>query len=643
MEKKSNTTIDEDYLRYLTKEKIISDKVINSSRSMISVINRSYIYEKVNTTFCLAHQAVIDSIVGKSLGDVWGNDAFNKSIKSNVDLCLSGKEVRYEAYIDTPGFGKKYFDVVFRPLSIDSSEVTHLLVETFDINELKRSEELIIEKEEAFKKFETNLPIGFIRCNPDGKIIHANNAFLRIMGYQDEKSVYNMNIRCFYVEEGLFELQVEHLLLYNTKVFGRVSLKDVKGVEIPCRISGFLASDKYGNTSYIDFAIEDSSRELMLENRLLQAQKLETIGALAGGIAHDFNSILATILGYSEILYDDLPRDSEMAKNVSKIKTAVMKAHSITNQILAFSRQVEQEKVLVSVSEILTETIGFVRSSIPPNIKVRSNISNMNDSVLADPTQLFRVFLNLMTNAIQSMEEKGGVLSVNLDIVEGKQVQHELNKDIVADEYVLLTFKDSGKGMDPSLMGRIFEPFFTTREVGKGTGLGLSVIHGIITEMEGEILVTSKMGKGSMFYIYLPVNKSYPPLKHHNEKRKKILFIRGNIYESKILSLALENTGYELMYISDRRNFIKVVATTSERPDLIIFMSDSKQLQSEELVNIVKRFKISTPCILISDANQELLVEKLLNSGIINQHLIKPVSLKEIRNAIQMSLNDAKS
>jgi signal transduction histidine kinase len=641
VEKKSKTIIDEDYLRYLTKEKIISDKVINSSRSMISVINRSYVYEKVNTTFCIAHQAVIDSIVGKSLGDVWGDDAFNKSIKSNVDLCFSGKEVRYEAFIDTPGFGKKYFDVVFHPLTIDSDEVTHLLVETFDINELKRSEQLIIEKEEALRKFETNLPIGFLRCNPEGNIIHANNAFLRIMDFPDEKSISKMNIKCFYVEEGLFDLQVEQLLLYNTKVFGRVSLKNRKGVEIPCRISGFHAPDKYGDTSFIDFAIEDSSRELMLENRLLQAQKLETIGALAGGIAHDFNSILATILGYSEILHDDLPRDSDLAKNVSKIKAAVMKANSITNQILTFSRQVEQEKVIVSVSEILRETIGFVKSSVPSNIRIRSRISSRDNNVFADPTQLFRVFLNLMTNAIQSMEEKGGTLSVNLIVVEGKKVQHELNKDIVADEYVLLTFKDSGKGMDPSLIGRIFEPFFTTREVGKGTGLGLSVIHGIISEMEGEILVTSKKSKGSVFYVYLPVNKSYPPLTLEREKPKRILFIKGNIYESKILSLALKNTGYELMYISDRRNFIKVVATLSERPDLIIFMSDSKLLHPEELVSILKKFNIKTPCILISDANQELLIEKLLNSGIINQHLIKPVSLKEIRNAIQISLNNA--
>jgi len=605
---------------------------------MISIIDRNYIYEKVNTTFCDAHQVVIDSIVGKSLGDVWGHETFQNMIKSNIDLCFSGKTVKYEASFNTPQLGKRYFEVVFRPLSVETGEITHLLAETFDINDLRLSKQAAIEKEEEFRKFETNLPIGFLRCDPEGKILHANKAFLKIMECHDEVSITNMSLRSFYPEEGFFEMQYDQLLECNTKTFGRVSLKNCRGKEIPCRISGFLAVDESGAPSFVDFAVEDSSRELMLENRLLQAQKLETIGALAGGIAHDFNNILATISGYSEMLQDDLLKHSALSEKVSKIQGAVLKAQSITNQILTFSRQVEQEKILISVSEVLKETIGFVKSAIPSNIMVKSRIPKKNANVFADPTQLFRVFLNLMTNAIQSMEEEGGTLSVNLAVVEGKFVQHELNKGIVADEYVLLTFKDTGKGMEPSLIGRIFEPFFTTREVGEGTGLGLSVIHGIITEMEGEILVSSKKEKGSVFYVYLPVSKAYPDLSGKEDKRKKILFITGNKYESRILSLALENTGYELIYISDRRHLIKVMAYINERPDLVIYMSDSKQIQPEDLVGIFHRLNINTPCILITDPNQELLEEKLLNSGIIKQHLIKPVSLKEIRNAIQISL-----
>jgi nitrogen-specific signal transduction histidine kinase len=638
MDKKLKIAGEEEYLKYLSQQKAISDEIINNSRSMISIINREYVYEKVNTTFCTAHQAVLDVIVGKSLVDIWGKEVFENAIKRNIDLCFSGEIVRYEACFDTPKLGKRYFDVVFRPLSIESGEITHLMVETFDINELKRSEEAIFEKEEELRKFETNLPIGFLRCNPNGKILIANKAMIRIMECHDESSIVNANLKSFYQEEELFDMQFDQLKESNTKSFGRVSLKNIKGKEIPCRISGYMAFGKDGKPSFIDFAVEDSTHELMLENRLLQAQKLETIGALAGGIAHDFNNILATILGYSDMLLDDLPKDSSQSKQVGKIKSAVIKANSITNQILTFSRQVEQEKIQVNVAEVLKETIGFVKSAMPYNIKLTSRISSKEATVFADPTQLFRVFLNLMTNAIQSMEEKGGSISVSMNIVEGKLVKHQLNKDIVADEYVLLTFKDSGKGMDPSLIGRIFEPFFTTRDVGKGTGLGLSVIHGIVAEMEGEILISSLPEKGSVFFIYLPVSREYPVISGNLGKKKKILFISGNKFESRILSLALENTGYELIYVSDRGSLVKALGCTTDCPELIIYMNDFKQIQPEELVSMFKNLKVKTPCILISEPNQELLEEKVLNSGIVKQHLIKPVSLKDIRNAIQISL-----
>jgi len=338
------------------------------------------------------------------------------------------------------------------------------------------------------------------------------------------------------------------------------------------------------------------------------------------------------------MLREDLPKDSDLSEKAGKIQGAVIKARSITNQILTFSRQVEQEKVPVRVSEVLAETIGFVRSAAPSNIVIKSRITGKKANVFADPTQLFRVFLNLMTNAVQSMEEAGGTLSVSMEIVEGKLIRHELNKDIVADEYVLLVFKDTGKGMEPSLISRVFEPFFTTREVGKGTGLGLSVVHGIITELEGEILVSSKKEKGSVFYVYLPLSKQYTDFTTTTEKKKKILFISGNKHESRILSLALQNSGYKLIYTSDKKSFLKVMSSDSERPDLIVYMSDSKLIKPDDLLGIFEQMKTNTPCILINDPNQGILEEKILNSGIVMQQLIKPVSLKEIGNAIQSSL-----
>ncbi len=629
----------DDDLNFLKREKYFSDHIIDHSRSMISIINRDYVYEKVNSSFCNAHKEVTDSIVGKTLGDVWGHEIFVTKIKHNIDKCFSGATVRYEASFTTPRSGVRFYEVIFRPFPVESGEITHLLAETFDITDLKLSEKIATEKEEEFRKFETNLPIGFIRCQPDGTIIHVNKSFVLILDCEKEDAICFRNLRSYYVEERIFEMHIEQLLGGKPKYFGRVPLKTCRGNEIVCRISGFMTVNDPEIPSYIDFAIEDSSRELMLENRLLEAQKLETIGALAGGIAHDFNNILTTISGYSELLQDDLPKSSPSAQKVAKIRMAVSKARSLTNQILTFSRQMEQEKVSVNVYDVLKETIGFVKSSVPSNISVRSNFRRIEAPVYADPTQLFRVFLNLITNAVQSLENRKGTIFINMEVVEGRNVQNEMNKNIVADEYVQITFRDTGKGMDQSLMRRIFEPFFTTREVGKGSGLGLSVVHGIVSEIGGEILVSSEKDKGSSFYIYLPVSRETINGTGKSGRRKKILFITGNRHESRILSLALNNTGYEMIQSCEPVHFNKVLTDPKQKPDLVIYMSDSELIKAEDLLVAFKNSEINIPCILVTDSNVGLMEEKLLNSGIIKQHLIKPVSLKEIKNAIQLSIN----
>jgi len=632
--------IQDENLKYLPKEKYYNDHILDHSRSMISIINRNYVYEKVNATFCNAIMGVSESIIGKSLGDVWGTDTFTSLIKPNIDKCFQGSTIRYEASFTTAQSGKRYFEVIFRPLPVDSGEITHLLAETFDITDLKLKEKLAIEKEEEFRRFETNLPIGFMRCDPKGKIIHVNRALLMIMDCDSEDRIINTNLRDYYTESGIFDLHLERLSDNRPKSFGRVPLKTYKVNDIVCRISGYMALNESGETEYIDFAFEDSSHELMLENRLLEAQKLETIGALAGGIAHDFNNILATISGYSELLKEDIPDSSPSYDKVSKIMMAVSKARSLTSQILTFSRQLEQEKVIVNVSDVLKETIGFVRSVAPSSIRIKTNFRKKNAPVLADPTQLFRVFLNLITNAIQSMEEEGGIITINLSYIGEKEViRKELNRNIVADEYILVTIKDTGKGMDPSLLRRIFEPFFTTRPVGKGSGMGLSVVHGIVSEIGGEIMASSEKDKGSVFLVYLPVSREMRKTPDMQGKRKNILFISGNKYESRIMSLALESAGYEMIMLHNSADLKDRLADGKANPDLIIYMCDTSIVTWDHFTGICNNPDFKVPCILISETDQGILEEKLVISGIIRQHLVKPVSLKEIKDAIQLSIN----
>jgi signal transduction histidine kinase/CheY-like chemotaxis protein len=636
--------------RYLAKKVTISKKaktaspsenlaenILNCSRSMLSIINRDYVYEKVNSTFCSAHKISNEGMAGRSLPEVWGETTFVEKIKNNIDSCFRGNTIRYEANFDTPCFGNRYYEVIFRPIIRENGKITRLLAETFDITDLKLSKQVLNEMEEEFRKIETNLPIGFLRCEPDGTIIQANKAFLKIMECDDESLVTGLNIREFYAEKGLFDIHLRQLFHEQKKTFGRVPLYTCMKTEIACRISGFIVTGETSTPPFIDFAFEDSSRELMLENRLLQAQKLETIGALAGGLAHDFNNILATIFGYSELLLDEFSGNTSAAEKISRIISAAAKAKSLTSQILTFSRQVEQQKIPVSIYEVLMETIGFVESGKPANINLTSNVIATDAMVYADPTQLFRVFLNLMTNAIQAMETSGGTLSIAMSVVQGNHVRHELSRNIVADEYAIVVFEDTGMGMEASVVQRIFEPYFTTREGGRGTGMGLSVVHGIVSEIEGEILVSSKPDKGTVFSLYMPISHDYPSVPE-NSQEKRLLFITGNRYESRILSLALEKSGYKLVFASDRNSIRKVISDDSQKPDMVIYMDDSEEVSADDIRELFTEHNIRIPLILITDNDQYITKEKLLNSGVAKQVLIKPVSLKEIHNAIQISL-----
>jgi signal transduction histidine kinase len=230
-------------------------------------------------------------------------------------------------------------------------------------------------------------------------------------------------------------------------------------------------------------------------------------GIMAVGIVHDLNSILATISGYAEMLQEDLPKDPQFTEKTAKILTAVSKARSLTGQILDFRKHSDQEKTSVNIIEILEETLDFIRPALPPDIMINSDIPGISISVYAETTQLFRMFLNLVTNAVHSMEDRGGTLFAGVKVLESRKVKSLIKRNIVADEYVVVTFKDTGYGIDGSLITKIFDPFFTTREAGEGTGLGLSVVKGIVTEMDGEIIVSSKENEGSVFDIYLPISK----------------------------------------------------------------------------------------------------------------------------------------
>lgn len=240
-----------------------------------------------------------------------------------------------------------------------------------------------------------------------------------------------------------------------------------------------------------------------LEEQLLQSQKMEAVGQLAGGIAHDFNTLLGIILGYGDMMKDDISEDSLLWKNLEEIIAAAYRARGLVNQILEFARPSEKARHPIRLASIVENSIWLLRSSLPAIIGIRQRIETSSSLVLANSTQIAQVIMNLGINAGDALGEQGGEIGITLEEVE---IDAELAglEAVKQGAYVRLSINDTGCGMSKEILKRIFEPFFTTKDVGKGSGLGLSVVHGIVKSHKGFIRVESEPGKGSTFQVYLP-------------------------------------------------------------------------------------------------------------------------------------------
>ena len=383
-----------------------------------------------------------------------------------------------------------------------------------------------------------------------------------------------------------------------------------------------------------------------LEAKLQQAHKMEAVGTLAGGIAHDFNNILSAVIGYTELGMNEAAEHPGIKKKLDEILKAGYRARDLVKQILAFSRQAEHEKQTVQVKLIINEALKLLRASIPTTIEIHSNL--MSDAtVMADPTQIHQILMNLCTNAEHAMSESGGILEVSLNNVDLDQDFTARNPEITPGRYLCLTVSDTGHGMSEELMKRLYDPFFTTKGPDEGTGLGLSVVHGIVKSHGGAITVQSKPGKGANFNIFLPiVEKQIQPGIEISRQvptgDERILFVDD---EKSIMDLGrqvLEQLGYQVEARADSLEALELFKNFADKFDLVITDMTMPHMTGAKLAKELMRIRPDIPIILCTGFSQSINEEEALKIGF-RAFIMKPISIEQIAKTIRQVLDNEKT
>jgi PAS domain S-box-containing protein len=378
------------------------------------------------------------------------------------------------------------------------------------------------------------------------------------------------------------------------------------------------------------------------ERQFRQSSRMEAIGTLAGGIAHDFNNILTAILGYTELGLASVPKDSRTHRNLQEVLTAGHRAKHLVLQILAFSRQSSQAKKPISIHIVMQEALKLLRATIPSTIEIHHSFLT-EAYVLADPTQLHQVMINLCTNAEYAMRETGGLLDISLKDLEVTEEDVQSVPGLQVGPHIRLTIQDNGIGMSCDVLERMFDPFFTTKPFGEGSGMGLSVVHGIVANHGGALMVDSQMGIGTKIELYLPAIPA-PVWDGAGDQgpiplgKETILFVDD---EETIVWLGKEllaQLGYTVEVQTNSQEALNVFRQNPERFDLVITDQTMPGLTGEALSRELLRIRPEIPIILCTGFSHIMTAEKAKALGI-QAYLMKPLAIRDLASIVRHVLD----
>ncbi|MEO6202082.1 MAG: response regulator [Nitrospirales bacterium] len=382
------------------------------------------------------------------------------------------------------------------------------------------------------------------------------------------------------------------------------------------------------------------------ERQFRQSSRMEAIVTLAGGIAHDFNNILTAILGYTELVLATVPKESRTQRNLQEVLTAGHRAKHLVLQILTFSRQAGQGKKPTPLHMVVRESLKLLRSTIPTTIEIRQALKT-EAPILADPTQMHQIIINLCTNAEYAMREPGGILSVVLEDVEVTEDFARTISGLQVSPHVRLTVHDTGSGMTPEVLERLFDPFFTTKPIGEGSGMGMAVVHGIIMGHRGAIVVDSVVNKGTKIEVYLPTVPTQVLEPIHDSKaihngKESILFVDDEETIVRLGRELLTQLGYTVEVHTSSIEALRTFSQDPHRFDLVITDQAMPGLTGEALSRELLRIRPDLPIILCTGFSHVISAERAKALGI-QGYLMKPLAIRDLVPIIRHVLDKTPS